>query len=491
MAKKRPSQDDDVVGGDFNDLLNGLAGNDTLTGNGGDDRLDGGKDDDVLTGGAGNDTLVGGTGTEEYRHSGTAADGDDVIETGDDIRDRIVFTTPDLFDFDFLREGNDLIVGILNPETEESDGTLRIKNHYAGAAIAYIQADFADLNLDYGINEDLATIYFTPNLKKGLDNLDVAEILIGTTGNDVINGNAGYFDFLTGGDGNDLVHGGDGFDNVRGGAGDDKLFGDAGNDVMRGDLGDDFIDGGTGVDLVRYDGSAVTSGILVDLSLGFAKDLEGDDVNSGTDSLGNIENVRGSMFGDKLIGNSLANFVTSGAGDDEVHGAGGNDTLFGEANNDALFGGDGNDQLDGGAGNDGLHGDSGNNTLTGGAGNDQLYGDIGNDVFNGGAGDDFILSSAGLDLIFFDALGSGTDLVQDFDRISDSLFLTGVGDQNGDENLDILDLLVLTDGGVSDDGSSVTVSFSSGATLVFGGVGTGDINDIRQLVQDESQIIVA
>ena len=473
MARIKGTKHNDVlVGGLDNDVICGLAGNDRLHGSGGDDVLDGGAGKDVLVGGAGNDTLRGGSGADEYQHAGTSADGDDVVMTGDNGLDRIVFTTPDLYDFDFERDGNDLVVGILDAETEEFDGTLRIVNHYAGSAIAYIQADFADFNLDYGTNPELSTIFFTTNLKNGLNNTDSAEILIGTDKADIINGNGGYFDFLTGGGGNDVVHGDGGFDNVRGGDGNDRLFGDAGDDVVRGDRGDDFLDGGAGIDLVRYDGSAVTSGVLVDLAAGIAKDLVGDDANAGVDTIVNFENVRVSAFGDKVVGDQDGNFVDGGGGNDLVTGGAGNDALFGQA---------GDDTLDGEADNDTLDGAEGNDTLYGGSGGDFLSGGAGDDVLNGGADGDWFQ---------FDLADGGTDTLADFDRTNDILAFSGVGDQNSDSIIDLADLLTLvTD--IFDDGADVTATFATGASLVFAGIGNGSISQFTQLVDSEGQISVS
>ena len=65
---------DDILGGDGNDILGGLAGDDELSGGNGNDELLGGDGEDTLTGGtsgddelnggAGSDTLVGGLGLD-------------------------------------------------------------------------------------------------------------------------------------------------------------------------------------------------------------------------------------------------------------------------------------------------------------------------------------------------------------------------------------------------------------------------------------------
>ncbi|WP_095151683.1 retention module-containing protein [Pseudomonas sp. Irchel s3b5] len=88
--------------------------------------------------------------------------------------------------------------------------------------------------------------------------------------------------------------------------------------------------------------------------------------------------------GDTLLG---------GAGNDIIFGQGGIDTLYGGTGNDILLGGTGDDMLDGGDGNDVLLGGKGNDTLIGGLGGDTFVwkaGDTGNDVikdFNADQGD--------------------------------------------------------------------------------------------------------
>lgn len=62
-------------------------------------------------------------------------------------------------------------------------------------------------------------------------------------------------------------------------------------------------------------------------------------------------------------GNSLANDIKSGAGNQVLSGLGGNDTLNAGTGSDTLYGGDGNDGLTGGSGNDKLFGGNGKDTF--------------------------------------------------------------------------------------------------------------------------------
>ena len=77
------------------------------------------------------------------------------------------------------------------------------------------------------------------------------------------------------------------------------------------------------------------------------------------DTLSSIENVTGSNYGDKLVGNGSNNVLSGLAGKDQLSGGGGNDTLIGGTGDDHIYGGSGNDVIRGGAGRDFLRGGSG------------------------------------------------------------------------------------------------------------------------------------
>jgi Ca2+-binding RTX toxin-like protein len=325
---------DNLLGGKGNDTLIGGLGRDLLSGGAGSDNLDGGAGNDVLTGSTGNDAIDGGTGSDEYRHSGTAADGDDTINTSDDDVDKVVFTTADLYDLNYERDGNDLIVGAYNPITDNYDGSVRIVGHYAGSSIAFVQMDTANLNLHFGTDPDVSTIYFTPDLANGADQGGAAEILQGTAADETINGNGGFYDAIYGSGGDDVVNGGDGVDNIRGGEGNDTLHGDEGDDILRGDKGDDTLDGGGGSDTARYSFGQILSGVWADLAASVAKDLDGVDDIVGTDTFTNIENLQGSKFNDELYGDAGVNQIRGDSGDDVIEGRGGDDDLQGDAGAD-------------------------------------------------------------------------------------------------------------------------------------------------------------
>jgi hypothetical protein len=257
-------------------------------------------------------------------------------------------------------------------------------------------------------------------------------------------------------------------------AGDDRLHGLAGDDTLEGGLGNDRLYGGAGIDTASY--ASATGGVEVYLNAGKSRGAD------GYDRLVDIENVTGSDFNDRLIGDAGDNVLTGGAGDDIMKGKGGNDTyyggfgndtirgdagvdsihgdqgsdtllglagadvlnggagndfMYGGADNDLLNGGDGDDRLRGNLGNDSLNGDAGsdtlfggggNDTLNGGAGKDWLYGENGADVLNGGAGDDRLYGGAdgAVDSFVF-AAGYGDDRVRGFEDGFDQIDLTAYG----------------------------------------------------------------
>jgi Ca2+-binding RTX toxin-like protein len=98
-------------------------------------------------------------------------------------------------------------------------------------------------------------------------------ILIGTNGNDTLNGSAGNDtliggggdDTLNGGDGNDILIGGAGDDRVTGGKGTDTAFLGAGNDtfIWNPGEGSDVVNGGAGFDTLDFRGANISENITI------------------------------------------------------------------------------------------------------------------------------------------------------------------------------------------------------------------------------------
>ncbi|MGE0724648.1 MAG: calcium-binding protein [Alphaproteobacteria bacterium] len=234
-------------------------------------------------------------------------------------------------------------------------------------------------------------------------------------GRDRVYGNTGA-DNVFGGANNDSLYGGQENDTVAGGAGNDNVAGDLGNDLLIGGTGDDIIYGGAGNDVIDPDSGndTVFAGNGNDsLSLG---DSDTGDKLIFMDKLQDrvdIVSTTGNMvvfLGDH---NDRA-FLNANAGDIQVHGDGGNDTVesqsFGE---DSLFGGVDDDcliALDGAIGEKHLFGGFGRDTLsqfdTSGAGpappNTWT-------LMEGGEGDDLMWYARGLRIPDANIGGDGVD----------------------------------------------------------------------------------
>jgi Ca2+-binding RTX toxin-like protein len=177
------------------------------------------------------------------------------------------------------------------------------------------------------------------------------DVIYGGNGNDTLQGD-GADDRLYGGNGNDGLVGAAGRDRLEGGAGDDWLTGDVDSRTATADV----LLGGSGRDSVDY--SVYRKGVSVDLDGAAGDDgLPGERDTVGAD----VEDLAGTNFNDRLVGNGAANEIDGYAGDDVIRGGGGDDHLFGWEGRNQLYGEAGADilqvtygvsRLDGGESND-------------------------------------------------------------------------------------------------------------------------------------------
>jgi Ca2+-binding RTX toxin-like protein len=246
-----------------------------------------------------------------------------------------------MYDINFSWSGKDLTIAqaVTGNYDFGETGSVELKDFLDGSAgHITVQIDVRTYNTFYGTDAHLSTFTFQEGLN-GSNNTDHTEVLIGTSGNDTINGNGGYYDMIYAGDGNDTVNGGYGTDALHGGNGDDILNGFGGNDVLYGNAGNDTLNGGDGYDVADYRHAA--GGIVVDLGAGVASN----DGDGGHDILNSIEDVRGSDFDDKITGNGSDNYIYGHAGNDIISTGLGNDLLVGGEGADTLTGGGGADQF--------------------------------------------------------------------------------------------------------------------------------------------------
>ncbi|MBP6012573.1 MAG: hypothetical protein KBA31_10130 [Alphaproteobacteria bacterium] len=238
---------DTVNGTNANELLLGFNGNDTLNGGGGDDFLIGGAGTDTLNGGTGDDTIVGAIG-----------------------------------------DGNDNINGGGNTDTLDlSAGTVAVTVNLGNVVQQTISSQFG--------NDTLA----------GIENL------IGGSASDTLTGANNVANIIEGGAGNDILNGG----------------------------------AGAGTDVTVFSGPVESYGFgLSGTSLVVTDNRAGSP--DGQDTLSNFEAIQ---FGSQTLTLRLG---TSGAGGDTITGNGAAELILGFNGNDLLDGNGGADVMVGGAGVD-------------------------------------------------------------------------------------------------------------------------------------------
>ncbi len=118
-------------------------------------------------------------------------------------------------------------------------------------------------------------------------------------------------------------------------AGDDTVGGGPGADRLRGATGGDRLAGGPGRDVTTYMPRAAAMRLSIGDGANDGRRGEGDDIAA------DIEDVKGGLGNDTLIGSNGPNRLFGLAGNDRVVGGRGNDVLAGGAGTDVLDGRDG------------------------------------------------------------------------------------------------------------------------------------------------------
>jgi Ca2+-binding RTX toxin-like protein len=379
-------------GSNLTDVLIGSSGADTLNANAGDDLLTGGDGDDVIVGGAGNDAMAGGAGADLFRIS-SGAGNDTIGDFNSAAGDRLQF----------------LVAGAAIPAWSFS-----AEDDINGDGLADGQLGF----IGYGptpVSVALLGVAAMPdlwvlgvnNLNGGFAGLDGNDSFDGGTGNDTFRGGNGR-DTLNGGGGNDELYGDAGNDLLNGGAGNDRLDSGVGQDTYIGGAGDDFMIGDAG-DVADY--GAVTTAIVAapDAVVAHVAMVFGE----GTDTVNGVNGLITGSGADLILGRTIAESLTLGAGNDWADGSGGNDTLDGGDGADTLSGGLGNDLIVSGAGADYVLGGGGVDTI-------DYRAETGDLTFNSAFSRVDIAGMAGFEVaIEIEHLwsGSGNDFISTFGQI--------------------------------------------------------------------------
>ena len=337
------SQIENVIGGDFSDIITGSSVANRLDGGEGADTLSGAEGNDSLSGQGGDDTLNGGAGVDTF--SVTA--GTDAIS-------------------DLGAGGADILV-VSNGATANAS----VATSGWTATAATVNRGVATISTN-GYAVSLAAINSTSTNGFRVTNTSTSGTsLIGSFLNDTLSGGAG----------NDMLQGGLEVDSLNGGEGSDIYLLTSVADYANGEV---IADAGTlGTDEIRFAATAAGTLTLASSISGIERIVIG--TGSGAAAITTATtalNINASALTD------AAN-LTGNAGANSLIGGNGNDSIIGNAGNDMLSGGQGSDSLDGGVGNDVLDGGAGDDALTGGAGNDTFRITGGTDAVldlgNGGA----------------------------------------------------------------------------------------------------------
>ena len=185
---------------------------------------------------------------------------DDTAGTGDDYTN-LIEQYVGTYAYSFVFDGQS---GYL----DHALATPTMASQVTGATEWHINADEPDL-IDYDTSFKSAAqdAIYAPDAYRSSDHdpvivglgLDINTMcngleatIVGTPGNDVINGTSGNDvivglggnDIINGGNGDDVICGNAGNDTLNGGNGNDTLLGSFGNDTLNGNNGDDSLDGG-------------------------------------------------------------------------------------------------------------------------------------------------------------------------------------------------------------------------------------------------------
>ena len=453
-----------------------VAGAVSGTGNALDNQIIGNDANNVLDGGAGADTLVGGLGDDQYLVDDA---GDLLLESDGEGTDSVQSSVS--WTLGSALENLSLVAGAVSGTGNALDNLISgndADNVLDGGAGAdslmgglgddqYLVDDAGDVIVELdgeGVDSVQSSVDWT--LGAALENLSLVAGAVSGTGN--VLGNQ-----ISGNNADNVLDGGAGADTLAGGLGDDQyVVEDAGDVIVELD--------GEGVDSVQSSISWTLAAALENLSL-----------------VGGALSGTGNALDNQINGNDANNLLDGGSGVDTLAGSLGDDLYLVDDAGDVLLEaeGEGTDSVQSSVSwtlGEALE----NLSLLGGAisgtGNEldnQIIGNDANNVLDGGSGADNLIGSLGDDQYFVDdvgdvlieADGEGADSVQ-----SSISWTLGAALEN----------LSLVAAAVSGSGNELgnQISGNNADNVLDGGAGAdtlaGGLGDDQYLVEDAGDVIV-
>jgi len=367
---------DRIVGNGLANVLIGNGGNDQLFGMGGDDTLSGGLGNDAIDGGAGFDTVVLGAvwdavtilydsttmtftisgldigtdrvvGVERFLDAASVARTADELAAGDVTDDRPVVSIAALTAS--AAEGN----GGADPAQTLTFAVTLSEAASGGESVAWGLAAASTASAADFSGAVSGAVTFAAGETTALVTLRIAGDAVAEANETVslmLSGPAPGLRIGTGtatatilNDDTAPITGTSKANTLTGTVGNDRISGLGGNDKLYGRAGDDWLDGGSGAD--RMSGEAGNDTYVVDN----AHDRVTEAANAGTDTVrtkltkltlaANVENLEfagGATTAFQGTGNSLANSIRGGGGNDTLNGGAGSDRLWGGAGRDSF-----------------------------------------------------------------------------------------------------------------------------------------------------------
>ena len=447
--------DDRIYSGYGNDDIRSGDGSDWVFSGDGHDSILSGDDNDTIFGGRGNDSLDGGAGFDQARFSAAAFRDFTVTKDG------AVYTIVSAEGTDTVRNVEEFVFDDTTLSAAQMDAV-------AGTADQVLVGTDGDDRIYSGYGND--------DIRSG----DGNNWIFSGDGNDTIISGDGN-DTIISGDGNDSIRSGDGNNSITSGDGDDSIWSGDDNDTINSGDGDDSLDGGAGTDQARFRVADSDFVVIKDGAVYTVVSAEGIDT---------VTNVEEFVFGDTTLSAAEMDELAAttarellqlgGAGDDDLTGTDGADTIHGGDGDNTIRPGNGNNWIWSGDGDDTIISGNGNNWIWSGDGDDTISSGYGNDTINSGDGDDTINSWIGNNSI---TSGDGDDTIRS-GRGNDTI-ISGDGDDSLDAGAGFDQArfgVAIGDFTVTKDGAVYTIVSAEG---------TDTVRNVEEFVFDDATLSAA